>query len=287
MKKEIDSKEILNERFSQLPEVIQDIILQSNWKDVIRRLTNTYNLHIDQGGSLEAITLLTMLGLEDPKDYINNLKEEVKVTDSLAKEIAKEIENNVFQKIRESVMRETTGEKEGGVEIIEEKPEVDLYREQVDNIDIINKHHNEKVEQMKQDNKDIAANVDIIDQQKNKKGDEIVDREDILKEIEGAETNKPVTELPKANTELQSVIDAETSGSSISTAPKQPKKKIDPVHMRTLKGDIVRKKLENPSWVPKIAKKDVMSKQTKEIINDAEKTYLEKNPLEKKGDGVE
>ena len=260
MKKEINSNEILNERFSQIPEVIQDIILESNWKEVIRRVTKTYNLHIDQGGYLEAITLLTMLGLEEPEDYTKNIKTELKITDSLAIEISKEIETDVFKKIRSSVVKKTTEAESGGVEIMEEKEEKnDLYKMQAANVDILDQQDEERKNEAAQDLSDIAANMDLIKKQEEEKetGDETVDRNQLLNEIEGLETKKD---------------DSSTN--------------FDPIHMRTLKSDIVKKKLDNPSWVPKIDRKDLMSNKTKNILTDAKKTFSDKNPTTKIEDGV-
>jgi hypothetical protein len=129
----------------------------------------------------------------------------------------------------------------------------------------------------KQDESDITQNIDLIEDLENQKGDAIVDRDDLLKEIEGPETNQEVeAETPKINTALQQ---AEiNSKPAVSTSLEQPKRVINPVHMRTLKSDIVKQKLENPSWVPKLAKKDIVSKKTESIISDAEKDYISKNP---------
>lgn len=273
MNNDIPTKEILNERFSQLPEVIQDIILESNWKDVIMRIIKKYNLHVDQGGELEALTILTMTGLEESDDYIENIKENLKITDSLAKEITKEIEIEIFQKIREEIVRKTTYDNNGEVKILKEEKKADPYREQTDNVDIIEDHYKQKAREEAQDRLDLVANIDLLENQPKKKGDEIVDRDSLLREVEGDDVvNESDSEIPKADTDLQADIDADNKKiTSINTELEKPKTVIEPVHMRTLKSDLIKKKKESPGWIPRIAKKDVVSKKTKEIIDGVEK----------------
>ena len=288
--KNISTNEILKKQFSQLPEIIQDIILESNWKEVLRRITNTYKLHIDQGGYLEAVTLLTMLGLEESSDYIKNIEKEVKITNVLATEIAKEVEVKIFQKIREDVMNKTTKDEE-----VKNTPKpivVDPYREKLseDNVEILNEEEEKKedltnlmstkeedgVEILEEGvdekineeltKKELSDNIDLISDEDDE-GVEILDRNKLLEEIEGANTDIPQF-TPKANTDLQKEV--EGMGKSTTETPtfaQKPK----PVQMRTLKSDIVNQKISNPGWVPKIARKEVVSKQTKSIIDDAKK----------------
>jgi hypothetical protein len=263
MKKNISTNELLNERFSQLPEIIQDIILDSNWKAVIRRITETYSLHIDQGGYLEAVTLLTMLGLEESEDYIKNIQKEVNITEPLAKEIAVDIEKNIFQKIREKVIQDTTKEK--SIEVIKERTFKDPYRE---DIDIIDQQKEAEEKEKKEDREALAQNIDLLEKKEPVKGEEIVDRDDLLKEIEDDDSKPEEQSLPKANTGLQKEIDTTDKDiNKIDTHIVQEEIRPKPVHMRTLKSDIVKEKLENPTWVPKIARKEIVSDKTKTILN--------------------
>lgn len=261
----LSTNEILVKRFSQLPEIIQKIILESNWKDVLRRITATYKLHIDQGGYLEAITLLTMLGLEDSDKYIKNLEKEVKITNVLATEIAKKVEVEIFQKIRETVMKEATKDKDSKEEI---KPKIiDPYREQVSDVEILEEEKDEKINNKEEIEKGLHQTIDIIDEYKDSNDIEIIDREKAIEEIEGPNLTNIPKFTPKTNTDLQKEIDL---GTKIDSSPKEYQKP-KPIHMRTLKSDIVKQKLSNPSWVPKITKREVVSNQTKNIINDAKK----------------
>ena len=271
------SQEILTAQFNTLPEEIQDTILESNWKEVIRAITEKYALHIDQGGALETIVFLTMLGMEEPADFISNLKSEVRITQSLAQAITDEVEKGVFQKIRQGVMERKNNPKpitptEEGVDIIEEgAPARDAYREDV--------------------GADTATQSKYVDGQH-------LDEKTLLEEIEdpqsAADTNHVDLEIPKEvfNTSGVEVIDADKAapeatlaegqealndilGQKNGSAPLQsaPDEKVqeqqeaNPLSIRTLKSDILRQKLANPSWSPEIDKG--MTKNTKDIIESA------------------
>jgi len=270
--KQISTDKILLERFSQLPEVIQDIILESNWKNVLRRITSTYKLHIDQGGNLEAITLLTMLGLEDSDEYISNLEKEVKITRVLATEIAKIVEVDIFQKIREAVMKKTTKDED-------KKPftpprKIDPYREDVGDVEIIEEKNDKENIDEEKTKRELSKEIDVLDLNDESDKVEMLNRDELLHDVGDEGEVDGLSFTPKVDTDLQREI--EGGGQKME---ENKKNKIDPIHMRTLKSDIVRQKLANPSWVPKIAKKDIVSRDTKNIIDDAKKDYENKTNI--------
>jgi len=268
------SQTILTEQFNALPKEIQDSILESNWKEVVHRITEKYSLHIDQGGAMETIVFLTMLGINEPTDFISNLKKEVRITQSLAQAITDEIQEEIFQKIRTDVMERQKNPKEEGVDIISEDggSQKDLYREDVgDNtskyvdgqhldaesiLQEVEDHH----EETHSDHVDIeipkevyfSKDVDIIDDTK----------KESMTDSEGQTTLDSIREQG-----IQVASDEQSNKTPDTVETKSNEN--NHLSIRTLKSDILRQKLANPSWTPEIDK--TMTKNTKDIIRSAEK----------------
>jgi hypothetical protein len=68
--------------------------------DSISEIVSKYNLHIDQAGILEKKILLTILGLERPEAWPRNLVHEALLDNTVAENIAKDVDANIFTKIR-------------------------------------------------------------------------------------------------------------------------------------------------------------------------------------------
>jgi hypothetical protein len=99
-----DIKNIIQEQFKTLPQVIQDTILNSKWEEKIRRIVTTNNLHIDQGAAIENLVLITMLGIEVPENFVENAKEYAKVSEEQAYNISAEVEREIFGDIRRKLI---------------------------------------------------------------------------------------------------------------------------------------------------------------------------------------
>lgn len=103
-------QKILEEKFSQLPELVQKIIIESNWIDSIRKIAERYSLRIDQGDVLQRETMLVMFGFEETTQFLENIIREAGLKRMTAIEIAREIDSLIFDKIKEAIIEE--GEKE-------------------------------------------------------------------------------------------------------------------------------------------------------------------------------
>lgn len=93
------------ERFKSLPEDLQTAFMSSEVTDAIISIGKKHNLLVDKIGRLGDETGSVMLGLTPPKDYIKNLTMRLGVDQAKAKEIAEEINQNVFQPARESLKK--------------------------------------------------------------------------------------------------------------------------------------------------------------------------------------
>jgi hypothetical protein len=102
--KELDTK--LQERFKQLPKVVQDAITSADVEKRMRTLADTQKLHLDQWEALENEVMLALLGFQPVEDLEKNIKSEVNVSDEVASTLASEVSKIVFEPIREELERE-------------------------------------------------------------------------------------------------------------------------------------------------------------------------------------
>lgn len=99
-----NAKVIIREHFDELPEVVQDVILNSNWEYKIRNIVRDNNLHVDQGAAIENLVFVTMLGMESPENFIENAKDFANVDEKAAIKISEEVEDSIFTGIRRRLM---------------------------------------------------------------------------------------------------------------------------------------------------------------------------------------
>lgn len=99
-----ETKNIIQEHFDDLPPVIQDVVLHSNWQAKIRSIVQKHKLHIDQGAAIENLVLITMLGIETPEGFIENAKEHARVDETQAFQISADVEREIFHEIRQKLI---------------------------------------------------------------------------------------------------------------------------------------------------------------------------------------
>lgn len=95
-------EQIIEERFDKLPKYVQDYISDPDFKNVVRNIIGKYNLHIDVQGKIEAELVMLLLGVTEPKDFHTNLLREAGLESSVATALTKDINENIFMKIKES-----------------------------------------------------------------------------------------------------------------------------------------------------------------------------------------
>src|SRR3989344_7652693 len=95
---ELDKK--LQERFKQLPKVVQDAITSADVEKHLRSLAEVRKLHLDQWSSLENEVMLTLLGFQRTEDLAQNIKQHVELDETTATALAADISKIVFEPIR-------------------------------------------------------------------------------------------------------------------------------------------------------------------------------------------
>ena len=92
----MDSKQIIKEKLATLPENLQAFIKANNWESSVEKIGKQLNLKEDQLINLENEVFLTLICLEPPSDFIENIKTEVGIDESTARTISNYINGTVF-----------------------------------------------------------------------------------------------------------------------------------------------------------------------------------------------
>jgi len=101
-----DLNKQLQERFKQLPPIIQRAITSADVQKQLRELSDTNKLHLDQWQLLENEVMLTLLGFQPVDELAANLKTDLEITEELSKTLAENISKIVFEPIRQQLERE-------------------------------------------------------------------------------------------------------------------------------------------------------------------------------------
>jgi hypothetical protein len=91
----------IEERFDSLPQDIQEAIDSEKDVKVISQIGRDYNLHFDQIQSLSASIGYLMLGFLKPQEFIYYLSREGRLPESIATQIAKEVNDKILRPIKE------------------------------------------------------------------------------------------------------------------------------------------------------------------------------------------
>ena len=97
-------KDIL-EKYAELLEDLQKALFAPETTEAIRAAGKKYELTLDKVGELGDETGLVMMGITPPSDYVKNLIQRLGVAPEKAKAIAEEINQKIFQPVRESLKK--------------------------------------------------------------------------------------------------------------------------------------------------------------------------------------
>ncbi|HEY4527366.1 MAG TPA: hypothetical protein VJK53_06025 [Candidatus Paceibacterota bacterium] len=103
MDSELTDQEIqakLDQRFRELPKVLQDAIHSADIEAHMRILADQHKLHFDQWQLLENDVMLTLFGFQDPEDLAENFRDDLGVDQATADSLAEDVSNIVFAPIR-------------------------------------------------------------------------------------------------------------------------------------------------------------------------------------------
>lgn len=71
--------------------------------NIMQRVSNQHQLHIDQMGTLAEEIDSVLLGLEPSANFVKNIQESLQIDQATAESVAANVNNEIFLKIRESL----------------------------------------------------------------------------------------------------------------------------------------------------------------------------------------
>lgn len=90
-------------KFDELPEDVQEAMSSVDTTRIMKEISEKHHLHIDQAGALTDDVGDLMLGDSAPSQFIGKIKKDVRVDEKTAREIAEEVNRQIFKPIRESL----------------------------------------------------------------------------------------------------------------------------------------------------------------------------------------
>ncbi|MFA6177761.1 MAG: hypothetical protein WC694_02610 [Candidatus Paceibacterota bacterium] len=111
---------------AELPKETRTAIDSIDFKAVILEMRKTKGYTFEQLGDLETETELLLCGLLSPENYSKELGNRMHLSKTEVNELVKEMNNKVFTKIKENLIKATEGENDmeilnsAGIEIIDE-----------------------------------------------------------------------------------------------------------------------------------------------------------------------
>lgn len=108
---DVNIHQLIRERFSALPEKLQQAITSTEVAEKLRAISNKYRLHLDQGQTLENETYMVLLGIEEAEKYEDNVRRELGIPKEDAHAIATDVAEEIFLSVR-GELKERTKETE-------------------------------------------------------------------------------------------------------------------------------------------------------------------------------
>ncbi len=91
------------EALQKLPDDLRKIILSTETADKIQAIGQKYNLHIDQMGALDEEVHNVLFGVSSPSKLTEQIKNRLGIEQSAADNITRDLNEQIFLKIRESL----------------------------------------------------------------------------------------------------------------------------------------------------------------------------------------
>lgn len=99
------TQEQIKKRYLALPEDLKDAMWSVDSSNIIQSIGKKHNLHIDQMGELASETGYVLLGFTRPENYIKNLSARLNINIKDARDIALEVNIEIFSKVKESLKK--------------------------------------------------------------------------------------------------------------------------------------------------------------------------------------
>jgi hypothetical protein len=98
-------QELFQKRLGELPQVVQNAIRSADVQKRLRNLADTHKLHLDQWQVLENEVMLTVLGFQQIDSLEKNIKDQVGVSEEIARALTESANQLIFEPIRAELER--------------------------------------------------------------------------------------------------------------------------------------------------------------------------------------
>lgn len=98
-----NQKKLIQEQMQKIPPEVREAIEKSDWERIVFNVGRAHKMHVDDIDVLSIETILTMIGLEHPKDFPVNVQKGTGMSDDLLMDVIDEINEKLFSKIREAL----------------------------------------------------------------------------------------------------------------------------------------------------------------------------------------
>lgn len=93
------------EMYEKLPEDLKDAVFSVESTRIIESLGKKYGLNIEQIGKLGNETGMLILGVTSPSEYVGNLAGRLNIDKQKARQIADDVNQQIFSRVRESLKK--------------------------------------------------------------------------------------------------------------------------------------------------------------------------------------
>jgi hypothetical protein len=109
----------LNDIFDALPESLRDTISSVNTSNKIESIRKKHQLHLDQAGELGSEIGYVLLGITPIKEFIRNIERRLNISTDDAIRIAKDVNLEIFNTIREHLKENTVSQDHSHTESVD------------------------------------------------------------------------------------------------------------------------------------------------------------------------
>ena len=95
-----ETENILKEQLTKLPPEVIAFLSSVDWNSKLDEISSLYNLDVDQSFDLKQETALVLAGLVHPDDFLQTLKGEVDLRESILEAVVDAVEQKVFAPVR-------------------------------------------------------------------------------------------------------------------------------------------------------------------------------------------
>ncbi len=108
---EKQTEQLIKEQMESLPRPVKEAIASFDWARAVFDIGRKHDLHVDEIGEVQTEVMLVVLGLISPKDFYDQMVSRVGIEENRALEVATEVNEKVFLRIRD-FMKEYYAEEE-------------------------------------------------------------------------------------------------------------------------------------------------------------------------------